>query len=316
MRDYRYPEQETRLKPGQSPTAPLADPYVSLTLDALDRRARTATVKIGAGKGIDLPDRLSLHPPAPIGTRRLAAAVRDVIADQCGPRRYGALDDLIARRPPGSTAGRRPTSSAAPIRSKARCGRSWRCRTPCCRSRARPAPARPGPRPAPSSRWSRPAGGSPSPRPATRRSRTCSAPASTRCRTRRPASRSRTSRSPTSSARATPRTRRKARSTPPPRPATAPGRAPTSSAAPPSTSASPNSTAPSTRSSSTRPGRSVSPTSSRWGAPPATSSSSATPGSCRRWCRARTPAPPAAPASTGCSATTPPSRPTAASSCR
>lgn len=152
VRDYRFPEQETRLKPGQSPTAPLTDSFVALTLDALDRRARTATVRIGAGRGIDLPDRLSLHPAAPIDTRRLAAAVRDVIADQCGPRRHSALDDLRARRPPrleGAT--RRPTSSPAAIRSAARCRRSWRCRRPCCRSRAHPAPARPAPPRAPSS---------------------------------------------------------------------------------------------------------------------------------------------------------------------
>ena len=100
VRDYRFPEQETRLKPGQSPTAPLADPFVSLTLAELDRRARRATVKIGAGKGIDLPDRLSLHPPRPIPTDGLAAAVRAVIADQCGPRSHRALDDLLARRAP------------------------------------------------------------------------------------------------------------------------------------------------------------------------------------------------------------------------
>ena len=100
VRDYRFPEQETRLKPGQSPTAPLADPFVSLTLAELDRRARRATVKIGAGKDIDLPERLSLHPPRPIPTDGLAAAVRAAIADQCGPRSHRAIDDLLARRAP------------------------------------------------------------------------------------------------------------------------------------------------------------------------------------------------------------------------
>ena len=100
MRDYGFPEQETRLKPGQLPTAPLADPYVVLTLAALDRRARRATVRIGADKDIGLPERLSLHPPKPLPTKGLAAAVRAVIADQSGPRAYRALDDLLARRPP------------------------------------------------------------------------------------------------------------------------------------------------------------------------------------------------------------------------
>lgn len=100
VRDYRFPEQETRLKPGRHPTAPLADPFVALDLVALDRRALRATVKIGAGRGIDLPGRLSLHPPKPIPTDGLAAAVRDVIADQCGQRARRALDDLLARRAP------------------------------------------------------------------------------------------------------------------------------------------------------------------------------------------------------------------------
>ena len=90
---------------GPAPTAPLADPFVSLTLVELDRRARRATVKIGAGRGIDLPDRLSLHPPRPLPTDGLAAAVRAVIADQCGPRSHRALDDLLARRAPRLAGG-------------------------------------------------------------------------------------------------------------------------------------------------------------------------------------------------------------------
>jgi uncharacterized protein len=100
VRDYRFPEQETRLRAGSQPTTPLAAPYVSVTLDEIDPGTRTATVKIGAGRQIPLPDRLSLHPPAPLDTRGLAAAVRAVIADQCGPRRHRAVDDLLARRAP------------------------------------------------------------------------------------------------------------------------------------------------------------------------------------------------------------------------
>jgi uncharacterized protein len=100
VRDYRFPEQETRLKPGSAPTTPLAAPYVSVALETIDHRSRTATVKVGAAKGLALPRRLSLHPPAPLRTDALAAAVRDVIADQCGPRHHRALDDLLARRAP------------------------------------------------------------------------------------------------------------------------------------------------------------------------------------------------------------------------
>jgi uncharacterized protein len=100
VRDYRFPDQETRLKPGSQPTAPLADPYLPVTLAGLDRGARKATVKLGAGRGSALPDRLSLHPPEPLRTGALAAAVRAVIADQCGPQRRRAIDDLLARRAP------------------------------------------------------------------------------------------------------------------------------------------------------------------------------------------------------------------------
>ena len=100
LRDYRFPEQETRLKAGSAPTAPLGEPYVSLGLAALDRETRTATARIGAGRGIELPDRLSLHPPRPLDTRGLAAGVRATITDQRGPRRFRALDDLLARRAP------------------------------------------------------------------------------------------------------------------------------------------------------------------------------------------------------------------------
>lgn len=100
VRDYRFPEQ--------APTAPLANPFVSVTLADLDRRARRATLKVGAGRGIDLPDRLSLHPPMPIRTDGLAAAVRAVIADQCGARAHRAIDDLLARRSPRLDGGPAP----------------------------------------------------------------------------------------------------------------------------------------------------------------------------------------------------------------
>ncbi|WP_461307494.1 hypothetical protein [Albidovulum sp.] len=47
-----------------------------------------------------MADRLTLHPPAPIDAGVIAEALRDVIADQCGPRSYRAVDDLLARRAP------------------------------------------------------------------------------------------------------------------------------------------------------------------------------------------------------------------------
>src|SRR3546814_2772556 len=47
-----------------------------------------------------LTDRLTLHPDWPLDTKVLAAAVRDVIEDQCGPRRYRAVDDLLSGAAP------------------------------------------------------------------------------------------------------------------------------------------------------------------------------------------------------------------------
>src|SRR3546814_13635875 len=50
-----------------------------------------------------LTDRLTLHPDWPLDTKVLAAAVRDVIEDQCGPRRYRAVDDLLSGAAPRLT---------------------------------------------------------------------------------------------------------------------------------------------------------------------------------------------------------------------
>ena len=129
-------------------------------------------MKIGAGKGIDLPDRLSLHPPAPLDTRGLAAAVRD------GDRRPVRPAPVSrARRPPRApgAAARRRAGGRHPRRRRPGRGHGARrardAGHACCRSRGRPAPARPTSPRGRSSRWSRPGGGSPSPRPATRRSR-------------------------------------------------------------------------------------------------------------------------------------------------
>ena len=75
VRGYRYPEQETRLKAGSRRPRRSPSP-----MSRWARRARPRGPhrhgEVGAGRGIVLPDRLSLHPPRPLGTRGLAAAVR------------------------------------------------------------------------------------------------------------------------------------------------------------------------------------------------------------------------------------------------
>src|SRR5690606_5276702 len=45
----------------------------------------------------------TLHPDKPINADVIASALRDVIDDQCGPRTYRAVDDLLSRSAPRLT---------------------------------------------------------------------------------------------------------------------------------------------------------------------------------------------------------------------
>ncbi|WP_196223071.1 hypothetical protein, partial [Roseibium sp. RKSG952] len=58
------------------------------------------TVKAGPKNAHLLRDRLSLHPDWPLRTDVIAAALLDVIEDQCGARQYRAVDDLLNRQSP------------------------------------------------------------------------------------------------------------------------------------------------------------------------------------------------------------------------
>ncbi len=105
-RTYRFPQQETKLRTGRSATVPVHDgPPATISIAHLDRTAREITLKVGAAKAHLLTDRLTLHPDWPLDTKVIAAALRDVIADQCGPRRFTAVDDLLSRAMPRLTAG-------------------------------------------------------------------------------------------------------------------------------------------------------------------------------------------------------------------
>jgi predicted RecB family nuclease len=100
-RTYRFPPQETKLRGGKKATVPVLDgPPATVSVDALDRTAREITVKAGNAKAHLLTDRLTLHPDWPLKTDVIAAALRDVIADQCGPRRFTALGDILSRAAP------------------------------------------------------------------------------------------------------------------------------------------------------------------------------------------------------------------------
>ncbi|PZX28430.1 TM0106 family RecB-like putative nuclease [Rhodobacter capsulatus] len=100
-RSYRFPLQETKLRPGKGATVPVFDgPPISVGITALDRRARQVTVKAGPGKDHLLGNRMNLHPDWPLDPKPIPAALRDVIADQRGPRAWRAVDDLLSRAAP------------------------------------------------------------------------------------------------------------------------------------------------------------------------------------------------------------------------
>lgn len=100
-RSYRFPLQETKLRPGKGATVPVFDgPPISVSITDMDRKARQVTVKAGPGKDHLLCDRVNLHPDWPLDPKPIPGALRDVIADQCGPSAYRAVDDLLSRAAP------------------------------------------------------------------------------------------------------------------------------------------------------------------------------------------------------------------------
>ncbi|THD71154.1 TM0106 family RecB-like putative nuclease [Thalassobius vesicularis] len=105
-RTYRFPQQETKLRGGKNATVPVLDgPPATISITDLDRTSREITLKTGAAKAHLLTDRLTLHPDWPLNTDVIAIALRDVIADQCGPRRYTAVDDLLSKAAPRLVTG-------------------------------------------------------------------------------------------------------------------------------------------------------------------------------------------------------------------
>jgi uncharacterized protein len=108
LRRYRFPLQETKLRAGRKATVPVIDgPPASVSIEELDRTTRFIAIKAGPGKAHLLADRLTLHPDWPLRTDVIAAALRDVIEDQCGARRLTALDDLLTCAAPRLAIGPR-----------------------------------------------------------------------------------------------------------------------------------------------------------------------------------------------------------------
>ncbi len=105
MRRYSYPAQETKLRVGKKPVIPAPDGMAEAEVLDMDRTRREITLKVGPSKAGLLTDRLTLHPAKPIGADVISAALREVIADQCGPRLYRAVEDLLARAAPRLSGG-------------------------------------------------------------------------------------------------------------------------------------------------------------------------------------------------------------------
>lgn len=107
-RTYRFPPQETKLRGGRNATVPVVDGApATVSIEALDRTACEIRVKVGSAKVHLLTDRLTLHPDWPMNTDVIAASLRDVITDQCGARRFTAVDHLLSRTAPRLTNGLR-----------------------------------------------------------------------------------------------------------------------------------------------------------------------------------------------------------------
>ena len=105
-RTYRFPQQETKLRGGRNATVPVVDGApATVSIQDMDRTAREITVKAGHAKAHLLTDRLTLHPDWPLDPKPIPGALRDVIADQCGPRAYRAVDDLLSRAEPRLASG-------------------------------------------------------------------------------------------------------------------------------------------------------------------------------------------------------------------
>ena len=100
-RIYGFPPQETKFRTGGDATIPVAEGVpAAVSIEELDPVAGEIVLKAGAKNAHLLADELTLHPGWPINTKGIAAALRDVVDDQCGSRRYRAVDDLLAARAP------------------------------------------------------------------------------------------------------------------------------------------------------------------------------------------------------------------------
>jgi predicted RecB family nuclease len=99
-REYRFPEQETKLRVGKTPCVKPATMPEGINLVALDEEARTVVLRRSTAKG-PLPNRLDLLPPRPIDNRivrkAMASTTERIIA---GDPRASAIVDLLSKTHP------------------------------------------------------------------------------------------------------------------------------------------------------------------------------------------------------------------------
>ena len=100
LRTYTFPEQETKIRAGQSATIPTLEGFETVNVEELDGANKTISLKVGLAKASCLENMVTLHPGPPIGTDNIKKAIRDVIEDQCGQQAYKSVDDLLSRSIP------------------------------------------------------------------------------------------------------------------------------------------------------------------------------------------------------------------------
>ena len=98
-REYRYPPQETKLRAGKSAQFARPGGFSSVKVSQIDRVQRKIFLHLGDSDW-PLPDRLDLLPNFALRSHPIPSAIREVVADQCGPGRNQAAEDVLSRNPP------------------------------------------------------------------------------------------------------------------------------------------------------------------------------------------------------------------------
>jgi predicted RecB family nuclease len=100
VRHYSFPPQPTKLRAKTQATIPVPGGIPFVTINELDAQAGTVSLQIRGDRGHLLGNHLSLHPAWPRETTAIENSLRKVVADQCGLRRFTAINDLLERSVP------------------------------------------------------------------------------------------------------------------------------------------------------------------------------------------------------------------------